>query len=451
MALQSRQASSKSHLFIIFIVLIVLFGPLPVQYALNILSERVSTILEERGVFFQQRPRILWSLSPPTIGLADLEFRIQQEPSLLANIRIEKLVYTFESTLLSQRNTTVALDSNDTDSGPFYTRFARISWNNATINVQNPHPQPHFHVEDGRLSLLLATNRTSVFNLLSAKQLSGSKSFLFHLSLSSITISTHSVTSIPITVSHPIITRLETLFPSILNTFTRSPIPDSDGSRIISPPHLSVFAPSLVLPSFYRAILGLKSRVDARIEASQKYRPNFHPWLQSLQQDDRGGGTYSISVQIVDESNMRQCSSVQLLDVNLTEIRGRDEDGRGGCCSLHMHHITSGSLSPNNNQYSDTDSDGRENLVGDRPLTWQSIKTLVLQPGYLISFTLRLIWATRSGPLDPCHLRDIFHYQIDKIEIVDKTPYSNSRVTNVLGFAHQRALNVFEDALSLVL
>lgn len=409
--------------------------------------------------FFQQRPRILWSLSPPTIGLADLEFRIQQEPSLLANIRIEKLVYTFESTLLSQRNTTVALDSNDTDSGPFYTRFARILWNNATINVQNPHPQPHFHVEDGRLSLLLATNRTSVFSLLSAKQLSGSKSFLFHLSLSSITISTHSVTSIPITVSHPIITRLETLFPSILNTFTRSPIPDSDGSRIISPPHLSVFAPSLVLPSFYRAILGLKSRVDARIEASQSKELNVYrvptqlPSMAAIITTGRQRRRHlqHISVQIVDESNMRQCSSVQLLDVNLTEIRGRDEDGRGGCCSLHMHHITSGSLSPNNNQYSDTDSDGRENLVGDRPLTWQSIKTLVLQPGYLISFTLRLIWATRSGPLDPCHLRDIFHYQIDKIEIVDKTPYSNSRVTNVLGFAHQRALNVFEDALSLVL
>ena len=79
------------------------------------------------------------------------------------------------------------------------------------------------------------------------------------------------------------------------------------------------------------------------------------------------------------------------------------------------------------------------------------MKAIALHPWHLASFVFRLIWTVWSGRhLDACRMRNMLEYHIEGLEVVDKTPYSDSRISSALGFAHQRALNVFEDALSLV-
>ena len=161
---------------------------------------------------------------------------------------------------------------------------------------------------------------------------------MIQFSIAKIGITTHTMTSTPIPITHPTAKKLIPRFPLLFGLFVKSAEINADGVTndhpIIYPPHLSLFAPSLVFRSLYHILAPFHHPSK---EGDQTYNiPTAFPHLfLEIHLTEHGMRRIrDISLALVDASETpRRCAPIH---IEAVEISGRDTDGKGGCCTLHI-------------------------------------------------------------------------------------------------------------------
>jgi hypothetical protein len=229
------------------------------------------------------------------------------------------------------------------------TSFATIYWNNLTVLVHEPHPQPRLSILDGTIQLSSLSIGQQMRKLWVPKEntpVHYGQSALLQLSIAKIGVTTRSVTSIPIPIIHPTTRQLITRFPAFFNLFM-TPVSMSDNEHpLVYPPHLSLIAPSLVFPALYKGISSFRQgRKPEDPRESDHHTYNFpapfpHAIIQANFTPIGARRMHQMSLALIGESESpHQCTPIHVGGIKSVELSGRDADGKGGCCTFQVRDL----------------------------------------------------------------------------------------------------------------
>lgn len=348
--LQKRHRSSwKMHLLTVGAALPFLTVVIGYFMLFPFVKAQVLRLLSQNNIRLRAHPRIHAALS--SIAVSGIEFDVQddmKEPNFASWVHIERVEYRFLPPF--------------TQAGSFGHRdlvtFGQIQLSNVTVIVHDPHPQPRLEVLDIKLTLsaaplphtlAMARNQLlSIFNY-SGDQPIGSplRSFL-HIDIHRLGITTHTVTSIPIPLEHPILRRIADIFPFLFDQGENK----TPQQVMIYSPHLSLLTPSLIFPATYQALSSFRQHLSTQNPHVHHYRFPLSSSLQTRYLDftltpNGRSRIEEASVQLTlddqDDQHMMDlghaCTNITIMNVKAMELSGRDAD-EGGCCSLYVGFVS---------------------------------------------------------------------------------------------------------------
>lgn len=320
---------------------------------------KVETFLARQGVRLAPNhppPNFTWSLLPPTFIITDIHLRVNnqsQEFPYPVEVHLDSIWYRVENTRVELNQHTYTTSSRT--AYPFMVHFSSISWSNCTIVFHDPHPRPRLSILGGNidlhaLSLRQRTRELGSYLISRSENIIEESPTLLDVSIRKIGISTHSVTSIPVSVTHPTIIRLMNSFPTFFSHFFTPEMTTPDGQnlahRIINPPHLSLIAPSLIFPALYQGISSFRQKVMENDRTKENGVETYHIPIPLSRSSVKIGferrGTrrmHRMSLALVDENaDHKGCTSIKVGHIDAIEISGRDQDGKGGCCTFQARN-----------------------------------------------------------------------------------------------------------------
>jgi hypothetical protein len=385
--------SSKAIRYSLFIaswfIITVIFCIIPYFQAL------ITTLLADNGFQFAQNypsATLAWSINPPSVTISSVHLEArgtsEQFPYII-EIHLDSIQYRVERTRfwrMKPPDVTPSLTQIASSPNPLMVRFATLSWHNITVSVHEPHPQPRLSILDGTIQLSLLSIRQQMQRRLYPKtglHIPYNQSALLQLSIAKVGITTHSVTSIRIPITHPTTRQLIDRFPTFFSLFTTPATSMSDGAvnehPIIYPPHLSLLAPSLVFPALYQGISSFRQEhtqdVSKKESGHQTYNfptPFSHAIIQANFTRSGARRMRQMSLALIDESNSpHQCTPIHIGGMKSIELSGRDTDGKGGCCTFQVRDL--GNLPTPDGHVNCTASNPTAVALGSRlslPLNW---------------------------------------------------------------------------------
>lgn len=441
-------------------------------YLLPSLISTMETLLADNGVQLmanQPPPTLTWSISPPSIGIADIHFML--------NNHSEEFPYPVELHLESVRYRIEPFDfrrlryPSSVSQAPITINFGTVTWSKYMVSFQDPHPRPSIELSDGSIHLYSPSLRHSMAQL--SHHLIGwpiatpeNPTPFVEVSISKVEITTRSTTSIPISIAHPTISRLINRFPTFFNLFTASPISTSEDdtltNAIVNPPHLSLIAPSLILPAVYQGISSFRqasppndNTVKAEAETYNIPTPFSQIYIQLKLERSGVRGMKNMTIAMMDEGNSLQgCSSLPIGTIDAIELSGRDANGKGGCCTLRVHNLANKPPHSTRQRIVEVITSQGTQITRVKELSKEilgNVFGLIMHPIYILIYVLSLKdIVPKDGKLDICSLKSVARYHIAHMEWIDKTPKTASTVARALGELHNGFLNVFEGAVSYI-
>jgi len=323
----------------------------------------ITTLLADNGVQFAPNyppAKFAWSINPPSVTISSIHLEIRgisEEFPYKLEVHLDSVQYRLERTRfwrMKPLDITPPLTGIASSLNPFMVRFATLSWHNITVLVHEPHPQPRLSILNGTIQLSSLSIRQQMQRRLSLKtglHVPYSQSALLQLLIAKVGITTHSITSIPIPITHPTIRQVIARFPTFFSLFTTPAISTPDGAihehPIIYPPHLSLVAPSLVFPALYQGISAFRQvhmKDDSKKESGHQTYNFPIPFSQAIIQANftRSGARRmrQMSLGLIDESQSpHQCTPIHIGGIKSVELFGRDTDGKGGCCAFQVQEL----------------------------------------------------------------------------------------------------------------
>ncbi|PVG01560.1 hypothetical protein CPB86DRAFT_727301 [Serendipita vermifera] len=442
----------------------IYISPFLLSYSLSYLSLRGIKLDTS-----QPEPQLQLSVLPPTVSLHNVHLNIRNHSADFpypVDISIDKIAY---SALYSPYVFTSLASTPEAPEGATETnlvRFLSVEWSNVTMILHEPHPRPRMEVLDGRITLLSKPLGVWVKKwtaaLLKSEIYDINHSPLAVINTEKVTFTTHTVTSVPIPITNPTISDLVHRFPSFFSLFAKPSAQDNaeDLSHVLMyPPHLGLFAPSLVLPAIHQALSTFRHRPihdNGNGHAFRIYRFPI-PALGFIFEVEitRGSTRKMRTVQVklipdtvgADEVSQTTCLHPLLASVAEFEVAGREKGGKGGCCTFVTRDIgnCNGMVLPISN------SPVSILTKVKRWLRTNELVSIFLHPFYLSSYIHSLLSTMRDPPQDLCSAKDLLHYQIGEVTWRDETPNSSSStVSKAFGHVHRGFVNIFENAIGLM-
>jgi hypothetical protein len=300
-----------------------------------------------------------------SIGIQDIELNIRdtaQDMPYAFAVHAERLKYRLGRSMSSFVDTHYSPDEQE------YSKmiaFAHISCSNITIVVHEPHPQPRLEVLDLQITFYALPYRETVRRvkdrLLSgltprrAKEQVDGPSSGVRIEVGKMQVTTHTVTSIPVSVTHPAIAWLIDNYPIVFGRslpVEGSPSGESDKHLTIHPPHLSLLTPSIILPAAYQALSQFRLQHHDEDDKHHRYHIPISFPLSPLEVNFQTRGRKQIENARVhlssfgeskDSTGQRascRCSEIDIMHIRDIQIADRDAEGSGGCCALYAHQIS---------------------------------------------------------------------------------------------------------------
>jgi len=313
-------------------------------------------------VLGEARPRPFISFT--SVGIQDVELNIRdtaQDMPYVFTVHAERLEYR-----LGRSDPQY---SSDEQKDSRIIAFAHILCSNITIVVHEPHPQPRLELLDLQITFYAPPYRETVRRikdiLLSSlkphraeEQVDGpsSSGVRIGIEVGMMQVTTHTVTSIPVSVTHPAIAWLINHYPILFGRSLPeegSPSSESDDHLTIYPPHLSLLTPSIILPAAYQALSQFRTqhRDEERDDKRHRYHIPISFPLSPLEVNFQTKGRKGIENARVHLSSSAEnrdtttqwasflCSEIDVMHIRDIQIADRDAEG-GGCCALYVRQIS---------------------------------------------------------------------------------------------------------------